>query len=94
MSWLASLKTTGALAASTARFIAHLLYVLSTPLRWLLSYVYAFVLFLLSPVRAIFNLALGVVSWVVNLMAGLKVRVFLLLILLVAVVPHAHAWVT
>ncbi|KAI1188822.1 hypothetical protein F5B17DRAFT_244919 [Nemania serpens] len=72
MSWLASLKTTGALAASTARFIAHLLYVLSTPLRWLLSYVYAFVLFLLSPVRAIFNLALGVVSWVVNLMAGLK----------------------
>ncbi|KAI1117333.1 hypothetical protein F5Y14DRAFT_380242 [Nemania sp. NC0429] len=69
MSWLA---TTGALAASTARFLARLLYVLATPLRWLLSHVYAAVLFLLSPVRALFNFGLGVISFAVNLMAGLK----------------------
>ncbi|KAI0120010.1 hypothetical protein GGR51DRAFT_495947 [Nemania sp. FL0031] len=72
MNWLASLKTAGVLALSTTQFFARLIYVLSTPLRWLLYQIYAAILFLLSPVWVMLNLGMGTISFSINLVARLK----------------------
>ncbi|KAI0810762.1 hypothetical protein GGR55DRAFT_125989 [Xylaria sp. FL0064] len=72
MSWLESLKTAGALVLSTIQFLTRLLYMLSTPLRWPLYYIYASIVFLLSPIWFIFSLGLGTASYAVNLVARLK----------------------
>ncbi|KAI1129433.1 hypothetical protein F5Y10DRAFT_238238 [Nemania abortiva] len=72
MNWLASLKTAGALALSTTQFLARIAYVLSAPLRWLLYQIYSAIVFLLSPIWVMFNLAVGTASFAVNLMAKLK----------------------
>ncbi|KAI0913363.1 hypothetical protein F4824DRAFT_171628 [Ustulina deusta] len=72
MSWLASLKTAGALALSTAQLLARLLYTLSTPLRWPLYYIYASIVFLLSPIWVMLRLGLGAASFAIGLMARLK----------------------
>ncbi|KAI1284602.1 hypothetical protein F5Y07DRAFT_9224 [Xylaria sp. FL0933] len=72
MSWLESLKTAGALVLSTIQFLTRLLYMLSTPLRWPLYYIYASIVFLLSPIWFIFSLGLGAASYTVNLVARLK----------------------
>ncbi|KAI0457860.1 hypothetical protein F5B21DRAFT_53873 [Xylaria acuta] len=72
MSWATSLNAAGALALSTIQLIARLLYVLSTPLRWCLQYVYASIAFLLSPIWAILSLGMGTVSFTINLITRLK----------------------
>ncbi|KAI3323155.1 hypothetical protein HD806DRAFT_102459 [Xylariaceae sp. AK1471] len=72
MNWLAPLKTAGVLALSALQLLARLLYVLSTPLRWPLYYIYAFVVFLLSPLTAMFRFGLGAVSFAINLVVRLK----------------------
>ncbi|TGJ86487.1 hypothetical protein E0Z10_g2328 [Xylaria hypoxylon] len=72
MSWLESMKTAGALALSTVQVLARLLYVLSTPLRWPLYYIYVSLIFLLSPIWAMFSLGLGAASFALNLIARLK----------------------
>ncbi|KAI0434659.1 hypothetical protein F5Y09DRAFT_214712 [Xylaria sp. FL1042] len=72
MSWLESLKIAGALVLSTIQLLARLLYTLSTPLRWPLYYIYASIVFLLSPAWFMFSLGLGAASFAVNLVARLK----------------------
>ncbi|KAI8633162.1 hypothetical protein F5Y19DRAFT_292018 [Xylariaceae sp. FL1651] len=72
MSWLAPLQTAGALVLRTLQLLGSVIYVLSTPLRWPLYYLYAFVVFLLSPLWAILSLGLGVVSFTVDLIVRLK----------------------
>ncbi|KAJ8109544.1 hypothetical protein ONZ43_g6104 [Nemania bipapillata] len=72
MSWLESLTTASALLLSTTQFLAHILYVLSTPLRWLVYQIYASIVFLLSPLWFMFNFALAAASFAMNLIAGLK----------------------
>ncbi|KAK5630690.1 hypothetical protein RRF57_006405 [Xylaria bambusicola] len=72
MSWLDTLRTVGAQALSTIQFFAHLLYMLSTPLRWPLYYVYVSTIFLLSPIWVIVRLGLRTVSLAINLVAKLK----------------------
>ncbi|KAI0503356.1 hypothetical protein F5B22DRAFT_552480 [Xylaria bambusicola] len=72
MSWLETLKTVGALALSAIQFFAHLLYMLSIPLRWPLYYVYASIVFLLSPIWVIASLGLRTASFAINLVARLK----------------------
>jgi hypothetical protein len=73
MSWLAPLKTAGVLALSALQLLARLLYVLSTPLRWPLYYVYASVVFLLSPLTAMFRFGFGALSFAIDLIVRLKV---------------------
>ncbi|KAI1180913.1 hypothetical protein F4777DRAFT_527469 [Nemania sp. FL0916] len=72
MSWTDALKTVGGLALWPLQLVVRLLYLLSTPLRWLLYSLYASAVFLLSPVWAIFNLALGAAKFGLNLVVGLK----------------------
>ncbi|KAI0540927.1 hypothetical protein GGR58DRAFT_70013 [Xylaria digitata] len=72
MSWLETVKAAGALALSTIQVLARLLYLLSTPLRWPLYYVYASLIFLLSPIWLMFSLGLGAASFALNLVARLK----------------------
>ncbi|TRX95310.1 hypothetical protein FHL15_003641 [Xylaria flabelliformis] len=72
MSWATSLKAAGALGLSTLQLLARLLYVLLTPIRWCLQYFYASIVFLLSPIRVILSLGLGTVSFIINLIARLK----------------------
>ncbi|KAI8950762.1 hypothetical protein F4801DRAFT_318600 [Xylaria longipes] len=72
MSWATSLEAAGALALSTIRLFARLLYVTSAPLRWCLHYVYASIIFLLSPIWVILSLGLGTVSFAINLITRLK----------------------
>ncbi|KAI0969758.1 hypothetical protein F4678DRAFT_463089 [Xylaria arbuscula] len=73
MAWLESLKTAGALALSAVFLLARLLYMLSTPLRWPLYYIYASIVFLLSPIWVAFSFGLGAASYAINLMASLKI---------------------
>ncbi|KAI0422102.1 hypothetical protein F5X98DRAFT_192999 [Xylaria grammica] len=72
MSWLESAKTASRLVLSTIQLLARLLYVLSTPLRWPLYYIYVSLVFLLSPIWAMFSLGVGAASFVLNLMIRLK----------------------
>ncbi|KAI1310078.1 hypothetical protein F5Y03DRAFT_48949 [Xylaria venustula] len=72
MAWLESLKTAGALALSAILLLARLLYMLSTPLRWPLYYIYALIVFLLSPIWVAFSFVLGAASYAIDLMASLK----------------------
>ncbi|KAI0547265.1 hypothetical protein F4679DRAFT_586660 [Xylaria curta] len=72
MNWATSLKAAGALGLSTLQLLARLLYVLLTPLRWCLQYLYASVVFLLSPVRVLLSLGLGSLSFIINLITRLK----------------------
>ncbi|GAP87635.2 hypothetical protein SAMD00023353_0901130 [Rosellinia necatrix] len=72
MSWLMSLRTAGQLALSAIQLFARMLYVLSTPLRWPLYYIYTSIVFLLSPIWVMFSLGLRAVSFATNLMARLK----------------------
>ncbi|KAI0408128.1 hypothetical protein F4802DRAFT_451715 [Xylaria palmicola] len=72
MSWFASLRTVGALSLSALNVAARLLYVLSTPLRWLLYYVYASIIFLLSPLWFMANFGLGTVSFALSLITRFK----------------------
>ncbi|KAI0490768.1 hypothetical protein F4859DRAFT_21523 [Xylaria cf. heliscus] len=72
MSWVTSLKPAGALALSTVQQLARLLYMLSTPLRWCLHYVYATILFFLSPLWAFLSLGMGAASFAIDLIMRLK----------------------
>ncbi|KAI1429502.1 hypothetical protein F5Y12DRAFT_407456 [Xylaria sp. FL1777] len=72
MSWLESLKTAGVLTLSTIQLLARLLYMLSTPLRWPLYYIYASIVFLLSPVWIMLSLGLGAASFAINVVVRLK----------------------
>jgi hypothetical protein len=89
-SWLAHLKTTSALALSGLKLIVsalqlalfalqvfvRLLYTFLKPLCWPIYKIYAFVVFLLSPLWIIIKLGLGVVSYVTDLVISFKVRFF------------------
>ncbi|KAI1736194.1 hypothetical protein F4680DRAFT_452200 [Xylaria scruposa] len=72
VNWATSLKAAGALGLSTLRLLARLLYVLLAPLRWCLQYLYASIVFLLSPIRVILGLGLGTMSFILNLITRLK----------------------
>lgn len=74
MSWLDVVKTAAATALSTMHFAARLLYMLSTPLRWPLYYIYATVVFLLSPIWFIASIGLRATFFALDFVASLKVR--------------------
>lgn len=70
--WLGPLRSTAAFALSAVKLLAGLIYALSAPLRYPLYYVYAFVVFLLSPLRYMVNLMFGSLLWAMNLVYRLK----------------------
>lgn len=92
MNWLESIQTAGAWVLSSAQLLVHLLYVISTPLRWPLYYIYASILFLLSPIWALLKLGLGAVSIITALVAKFKVCLFSLTSLSTTGHLQANSW--
>ncbi|KAI0472052.1 hypothetical protein GGR56DRAFT_104936 [Xylariaceae sp. FL0804] len=69
---MALMQSIGGVALALLRLLAHVVYVLTWPLRYPLYGAYALVAFVLSPLRSMFGVAVGGCALVVNAVQRLK----------------------
>ncbi|KAI1814789.1 hypothetical protein GGS20DRAFT_383955 [Poronia punctata] len=72
MSWIEGFKVAGSLGLWTIQSFGSLLYMISTPLRWPLYYLYTAVIFLLSPLWLFLGFGLSIASFALDMIVRLK----------------------